>query len=581
MADACGKCAASLDLLRVCTGCGCPAPLTAAQRIEQVADRGSFQEADRHLWSGNPLHFSDGVSSYEKQVTQAQAETHLLDAVVTGRARVLSAPVVLVVFDFRFLGGSMGSVVGEKVARAFDVARRERLPAIVICSSGGARIQEGMIALFQMAKTALAAARLRELGVPLLTVLADPTMGGVLASFAGLGDVIIAEPQARVAFVGPRVHTNHARLSTPGLADHARLSTPGPADHARLSTPGLPEAIADSAPPGTAEFAFQHGLIDAIIERGRLRPVLGNLAGALHAREVRAQGKRPNLEPQKNGRARRDVWETVELARHAARPSGRRLANTVFSDIFELHGDRQGDDDDSIMAGIGRLGIRPVVVVAQDRHSPGLGRTRASGYRKAQRAYTLAERFRLPLITLVDTPGASTDAESEAAGITGAIAESLARLARLRTPVINVVVGEGGSGGALALSVGDRLLMQENAIFSVIGPEAASAILYHDAEHAHELATRLKLTAVDLVELRLVDRILPEQPAGHEAPELMTTVMRQALMDEVARIAGSPIGQLLKRREAKFRHVHELRGRLRLLMRYPPGPPHNDRAARA
>ena len=148
MADLCAKCGAALDPLRVCTDCGHLAPLTAAQRIEQLADRGSFREIDRHLWSGNPLHFTDGVSSYEMQVAEAQAETHLLDAVVTGRARVLSARVVLVVFDFRFLGGSMGSVVGEKVGRAFDVARRERLPAIVICSSGGARIQEGMIALF-------------------------------------------------------------------------------------------------------------------------------------------------------------------------------------------------------------------------------------------------------------------------------------------------------------------------------------------------------------------------------------------------------------------------------------------------
>jgi acyl-CoA carboxylase subunit beta len=522
------------------------APLTAAQRIEQLVDRGSFHEADRHLWSGNPLHFSDGVSSYEKQVAQAQAETNLLDAVVTGRARVLGAPVVLIVFDFRFLGGSMGSVVGEKVARAFDVARRERLPAIVICSSGGARIQEGMIALFQMAKTAVAAARLREVGVPLLTVLADPTMGGVLASFASLGDVILAEPRARVAFVGPRVHST---------------------------------AIGDSAPPGTAEFAFQHGLIDAIVERDRLRPVLGYLAGALRAGAPAAQEKRSSPEPPRNGKGRRDVWETVELARHADRPSGRALANAVFSEIFELHGDRQGEDDDSVMAAIGRLGVRPVVVVAQDRRSLALGRSRASGYRKAQRAYTLAERFRLPLITLVDTPGAATDADAEAAGITGAIAESLARLARLRAPVINVVIGEGGSGGALALSVGDRLLMQENAIFSVIGPEAASAILYRDAEHAHELATRLKLTAADLVELRLVDRIVPEQPAGHEAPELMATVLRQALLDEVGRIAGTPISQLLKRREAKFRHVHELRGRLRLLIRYPPGPPRAARAA--
>jgi acyl-CoA carboxylase subunit beta len=548
MTDACATCGAALDPLRVCPACGHYAPLTAAQRIDQLVDRGSFHEADRHLWSGNPLHFTDGVSSYEKQVAEAQAETNLLDAVVTGRARVLSARVVLIVFDFRFLGGSMGSVVGEKVARAFDVARRERLPAIVICSSGGARIQEGMIALFQMAKTAVAAARLRELGVPLLTVLADPTMGGVLASFAGLGDVILAEPKARVAFVGPRVHTT---------------------------------ALGDAATPGTAEFAFEHGLIDAVVERSRLRPVLGYLASALHAGQPAAQGKRQNAEPERNGKLRRDVWATVELARHPARPSGRALAHTVFTEIFELHGDRQGEDDDAVLAGIGRLGARPVVVVAQDRHSESQGRTRASGYRKAQRAYTLAERFHLPLITLVDTPGAATGADAEAAGITGAIAESLARLARLRTPVVNVVVGEGGSGGALAMSVGDRLLMQENAIFSVIGPEAASAILYHDAEHAHELATRLKLTAADLVELRLVDRILPEQPAGHEAPEMMATVMRQALLDEVGRLAGSPISQLLKRREAKFRHVHELRGRLRMLIRYPPGPPHQARAARA
>src|SRR6202022_3550394 len=207
---------------------------------------------------------SDGVSSYEKQVAEAQAETSLLDAVVTGRARLLSARVVLIVFDFRFLGGSMGSVVGEKVARAFDVARRERLPAIVICSSGGARIQGGMIALFQLAKPARAAARLRELGVPLLPVLADPTMGGVLASFAGLGDVILAEPHARVAFVGPRVHT---------------------------------EAIGAVAPPGTAEFAFQHGVIDAVVERARLRPVLGALAGALRSRELGAQKKSERLEP--------------------------------------------------------------------------------------------------------------------------------------------------------------------------------------------------------------------------------------------------------------------------------------------
>ncbi|TAN31645.1 acetyl-CoA carboxylase carboxyl transferase subunit beta [bacterium] len=546
-ADSCPMCSAPLDRLRVCPGCGHHAPLTARQRIDQLVDRGSFQESERHLWSGNPIHYSDGASSYENQVAEAQRATSLLDAVITGRARLLGGRVVLVVFDFRFLGGSMGSVVGEKVARAFDIARRERIPAIVVSSSGGARIQEGMVALFQMAKTALCAARLREQGVPLLTVLSDPTMGGVLASFASLGDVILAEPHARVSFVGPRVHL---------------------------------KAIGDQAPPGRAEFALEHGTIDAIVEREQLRPVLGHLAAVLRSHD-RAPRKPEHPTPLYRPQIRRPVWETVELARHPARPSGRELAQRVFTDVFELHGDRRGEDDDSVMAGIGLLGGRAVVVVAQDRRSVRAGSTRASGFRKALRAFTLAERFGLPLFTFVDTPGAATDAEAEADGITGAVAESLARLGRLRTPVISTVIGEGGSGGALALSVGDRLLMLENAIFSVIGPEAASAILYHDADHARELAGRLKLTAGDLAALRIADRVVPEQPAGHEAPEMLAAMLRQVLVDELATLSGTSIGNLLKRREAKFRQVHSVHGRLRGLMRQQPDPPGDARALHA
>jgi acyl-CoA carboxylase subunit beta len=537
-AIACPECSTQLSQIGVCPACGHHAPLTAAQRIEQLADRASFEEYDRHLWSGNPLRFSDGVTSYDKQVAEAQAATGLLDAVVTGRARVMGTAVVLAVFDFRFLGGSMGSVVGEKVARALDAGRRERLPVVTVCASGGARIQEGMVALFQMAKTTLCAARLREQGVPLLTVLADPTMGGVLASFAGMGDVILAEPHARISFVGPRVHE---------------------------------KAIGDAVPPGTAEFALQHGTVDAIVSRDRLRPVIGHLAAALGPQGKIRTAKRAPSRPSQFEGSTRPVWETVELARHPQRPSGRELALKVFNDVFELHGDRGGEDDDSILAGIGNLQGRRVVIVAQDRHSANGGRTRPSGYRKAQRAFTLAERFSIPLVTLVDTPGAATDAAAEAGGITVAVAESLARLGRLRTVALNVVVGEGGSGGALALSVGDRLLMMENAIFSVIGPEAASSILYHDAGHAHELAAMLKLTARDLFGLRLVDRVVPEQPAGHEAPDVMATMLRQALVAELASVEGMTMQTLLSHRETKFRHAQGLRGRIQMLLRQSQG----------
>jgi acetyl-CoA carboxylase carboxyl transferase beta subunit/acetyl-CoA carboxylase carboxyl transferase alpha subunit len=530
----CTRCGEPLDALRVCTGCGRPAQLTAWQRIEQLVDRGSFQETDSRLKSGNPIGFSDGVSSYEKQLAAAQLSTGLLDSVVTGRARLLGHRVVLVVFDFRFLGGSMGSATGEKIARAFELARRGRIPVIVVCSSGGARIQEGMVALFQMAKTSLFAARLHEQGVPLITVLCDPTMGGVLASFASLADVILAEPYARVSFVGPRVHE---------------------------------QAIRETSPPGTAEFALEHGTIDAIIERQNLRMVLGHLAGMLQSLEVRSGRKGRAAEAADHIGDERPVWDRVELARNLSRPSGRDLIRQVFSESVELHGDRVGEDDDSIAAAIARLGGRLVVVVAQDRRSSRAGRTRPSGYRKADRAFTLAERFGLPLVTLIDTPGAATDAEAEAGGITAAIAETLARLARLRTRVVNVVVGEGGSGGALALSPGDRLLMFENAIFSVIGPEAASSILYHDPDHARDLAERLKLTATDLLRLRIVDRILPEQPPGHEAPAVMASVLRQALIDELFALDQVSVKELLARREAKFRQSHSVKGRLSLFGR--------------
>src|ERR1700674_5464405 len=309
-ADECAICAAPLNPLRVCTACGHHASLTAVQRIDQLADRGSFQEYDRHLWSGNPLHFSAGVTSYEKQLAQAQLATGLLDAVVTGRARVMGIGVVLVVFDFRFLGGSMGSLVGEKIARAFDSGRRERMPVIAVCSSGGARIQEGMVALFQMAKTTLCAARLREQGVPLLTVLADPTMGGVLASFASMGDVILAEPNARISFVGPRVHE---------------------------------KAIGDAVPPGRAEFALQHCTIDAIVDREHLRPILGQIAAILRPQERPRTKSAAAPRALPFGGSGRSVWETVELARHPARPTGRDLVQRVFHDVFELHGDRSGE----------------------------------------------------------------------------------------------------------------------------------------------------------------------------------------------------------------------------------------------
>lgn len=225
--------------LMVCPSCGRHEALTAAERILMLADEGSFAETDADLRSGDPLGFSAG-KSYLGSLSAAEERTGLAEAVVTGRAAVDGVPVVLGVMDFRFIGASMGSVVGEKVARAFELALAERRPLVLVIASGGARMQEGMLSLMQMAKTAAAAARLSASGVPYISVLTNPTTGGVTASFATLADVILAEPGALIGFAGPRLVEQTIRQ-------------------------GLPKGFQ------TSEFMLKHGMVDEVVDRRELR----------------------------------------------------------------------------------------------------------------------------------------------------------------------------------------------------------------------------------------------------------------------------------------------------------------------
>lgn len=228
--------------LRVCTHCGYHFTISSGERLENLVDEGSFQELDASLDSVDAL----GFKGYLDKVKAYQHKTGLKEAVVTGRAHIESIPVVLAVMDFRFLGASMGSVVGEKITRAIEVATAERKAVIVFSASGGARMHEGILSLMQMAKTSGALARHAEARLPYISVLTHPTTGGVTASFATLGDIILAEPKCMIGFAGPRVvkETTHADL-----------------------------------PPGfqTAEFMMKHGLVDLIVERKDMRPTLAGL----------------------------------------------------------------------------------------------------------------------------------------------------------------------------------------------------------------------------------------------------------------------------------------------------------------
>lgn len=531
----CPRCRAELDnavlaaSLYVCPHCHLHLPMPARERVTQLADARSFREWDRGLTSVDPLGFFD-QKPYRERVAEARRLTGLREAVITGEATLDGHPCVLIAFDFRFLGGTMGSVVGEKVARAFEGATRRRRPVIAVTASGGARMQEGMLSLLQMAKTAAAAGQHHAARLPYIVVLANPTFGGVAASFAARGDVLLAEPEALVGFVGPRV---------------VEMTTGDPAPE---------EAY-------RAETLLRHGLVDMVVSRGQQRRVLSYLLRHLRPHPV-GKLSRPQLPPLSEP-AHLSAWETVQLARREGRPTAVDYLSKVFDGFLELHGDRASGDDPAVVAGLAELAGETVFVVAQERGRTGeeqaqrrRGMASPEGFRKACRVMHLASKFQLPLVTLVDTPGAYPGPESERRGIAAAIAECLSTMVALPVPTVAVVIGEGGSGGALALATADRVLMLEHAIYSVISPEGAAAILYRNASKAPEVAEALHLTSSHLKELGLVDRVVPEPPGGaHADPSRAAELVRDHLVDALRQVRSQPLRRLLRDRYRRYRHI--------------------------
>jgi len=412
-------------------------------------------EWDSELRGDNPLEWPDYKPPEDESVVTGRTEHY---AFAEGR--------------FDVLGGSMGAAHGEKVVRAYRRATDERLPMVLLPASGGARMQEGMVSLIQMARTSSAAATHGRAGLLSLALLRSPTTGGVYASYASLADLRAAEPGATIGFAGPRV---------------VELTT------------------GERLPAGshTAESAYDHGLVDMVTSDGGAW-----IEGALGLRDAQ-------MPPRRFGgvfvhtKFDDTAWGEVEQARLPFRASGSDWAGRLCSSWTELHG-----TDPVIRAGLATIEGGRVVIVAMDRHAAD-GRPRPAGYRLAQRAIALAGRLSLPLLTFVDTPGADPSASSEADGIAGEIARTFRAMAELPSTSVSVCVGEGGSGGALALAHSDRLLIQEHAVFSVIAPEGAAAILERDIGKAPELAARLKLTSADLLQLGIVDRVVLEpDPAG-------------------------------------------------------------------
>lgn len=486
----------------------------AYKRIRSVADEGTFEEWDRGLTTKNPLQFK----GYEEKLTSLQEKTGLDEAVTAGRARIGGEETALAVCDGRFLMASMGEVVGEKITRAVERATKEELPLIIFTCSGGARMQEGIVSLMQMAKTSAALKRHSDAGLLYITVLTDPTTGGVTASFAMLGDIILAEPGALIGFAGPRVIT---------------------------------QTIGQKLPKGfqRSEFLLEHGFIDAIVERPQMKEVLSRLL-SFHKNErsdtQKAQkltnGIRQGLKiPPEMDQAK--AWDRVLASRKKDRPVGRDYIGSLFTDFTEFHGDRYYGDDQAVIGGIAYFRGMPVTVIAQEKGRDtkeniqrNFGMPSPDGYRKALRLMRQAEKFHRPVICFVDTPGAFCGVEAEERGQGEAIARNLYEMSALKTPILSIVIGEGGSGGALAMAVADEVWMMENSIYSILSPEGFASILWRDSGKAREAAEVMKLTAGDLYALGVVERVLAE-------PEELTAQEIRSVTDPLA----DQIGEFLER----------------------------------
>ncbi|HEY0640406.1 MAG TPA: acetyl-CoA carboxylase carboxyl transferase subunit alpha [Pseudonocardiaceae bacterium] len=514
----------------VCPDCGAHGRLAARARIGQLADPGSFVDLPVELPAPDPLGFVDS-RPYAGRLDNARALTGEQEAVVCGHCTVDGHRLVLAVMDFRFLGGSLGTGVGELLVLAAEHALLHRLPLLVVTASGGARMQEGVLSLLQMAKVSQAVAALDEAGLLFVTVITDPTYGGVAASFATQADVIIAEPGARLGFAGPRV---------------------------------IRDTLGVRLPPGfqTAEFLLEHGAIDLICGRGELRDVLARLLGAAAGRSPSGAVEPDTLIRDADRLPERGAWDVVALARHPDRPTGRDYVNLLADSFVELHGDRLAADSPSIVGGIADLGGTPVMVVAtQKGHSTreliasNFGMAGPEGYRKALRLFRLAEKLGLAVVTLVDTPGAHPGLDAERNGQAAAIAANILALTALRVPVVAVITGEGGSGGALALAVGDRVLMCANSVYSVISPEGCAAILWH-AGAAPMAAVALRITAPDLLRLGVVDGVIDEPDGGaHTDPAGAANRLGAAIRHGLAELSGLPADELVARRRTRLRRI--------------------------
>ncbi len=471
---------------------------SADELLHLVLDQGSWESWDQ------PIDITGHDRTYREELTEAREKAGTDESVITGRGRVRGRPVAVVANEFRFLAGSIGRDAAARITAAVRRATAEGLPLLATTASGGTRMQEGTPAFLEMVEISRAIGSHRAAGLPYLVHLRHPTTGGVYASWGSLGHVTVAEPGALVGFLGPKVYEAlHSEPFPSGVQQAENLAAKGVID-AVVATEDLPELVDRSL----------RVLLDP--PDPPVGPRREEITSPTHS-----------------------AWHSVNVTRHPRRAGVRDLLRYAGTDTLRLRGTDEGERDDTIVVALTRLDGQPCVLVGQDRDRQGPGRAMGpAALREARRAMNLAEELRLPLVTVIDTPGAELSVSAEERAVAGEIARCIATLTRMQVPTLAILLGQGCGGGALALLPARRVLAAQHAWLSPLPPEGASIIIHGDTAHAEHMANRQQIRAVDLAAIGTVHRIVPERD-GDDASSLVRSVAAEAAALLIAMRSGS------------------------------------------
>jgi acetyl-CoA carboxylase carboxyl transferase subunit beta len=446
---------------------------TARELLDLVLDPESFESWDE------PIDISHHPAPYQDELRAAAAKAGTDESVLTGRGLMRGRPVALIANEFLFLGGSIGRAAAARITGAVRRATAERLPLLATTASGGTRMQEGTPAFVQMVEISRAVMDHRAAGLPYLVYLRHPTTGGVYASWGSLAHITVAEPGALIGFLGPKVY-------------RALNGTPFPDD------------------VQTAENLAAKGVIDAVVPAEALPELVDQALAVLIDPPKPGTLPQPPADPPSSPRR---AWDSIETTRSSDRVGVRDLLKYAATDTLRLRGTDEGEIDATVLLAITRLDGQPCVLVGQDRarQTPSTPMGPAA-LREARRAMRLAEELRLPLVTVIDTPGAELSPSAEERAIAGEIARCIAELSTMTVPTIAVLLGQGCGGGALALLPARTVIAAENAWLAPLPPEGASAIMHGDLDHAAAMAEAQRVRAVDLLADGTVQVVVPEAP---------------------------------------------------------------------